>query len=228
MEDIHAPFDSYRSALLQPLVLESAFFSSFLLIAWYATWSLKGWVVTDKQKAYVLSLLSSSTTTAGSLPLIWQMWKNNWELQVIIAERWWTVMLTSFFATFLFLDLSIGVIFYRKKIDILTGWIHHTSYLFTMAWILKNRMATVFVTMCLLEAPTFVLAIGSVNSKLRRDYLFALLFVSTRILFHAHMIYATYCCPSLRLAPTIVLSIFFPLHCYWFSGELIRPQGSRI
>ncbi|KAG2176365.1 hypothetical protein INT43_005599 [Umbelopsis isabellina] len=224
MEDTLTPFDSYRSALLQPLVLTSTVASFVLLNGWYATWTVKGWAVTDKQKAYVLSLLSSSTMTVGSIPLLKELWKHNWDLQVIVAERWWTVMLTSFFATFLFLDLSVGFIFYRKKIDLLTGWIHHTTYLITMAWIIKNRMATVFVLMCLLEAPTFILALGSINSKLRRDYVFAFFFVSTRILFHAYMIYATYACSSLKLAPTVVLSVFFPLHCYWFSGFISQQK----
>lgn len=227
MEDTLTPFDSYRSALLQPLVLTSVITSFVLLNGWYAAWNIKGWAVTDKQKAYVLSLLSSSTMTAGSIPLLRELWKNNWDLQVIVAERWWTVMLTSFFATFLFLDLSVGFIFYRKKIDLLTGWIHHTTYLITMAWILKNRMATIFVIMCVLEAPTFILALGSINSKLRRDYVFAFFFVNTRILFHAYMVYATYTCSSLNLTSTAVLSVFFPLHCYWFSGESTDLQGSR-
>jgi hypothetical protein len=60
---------------------------------------------------------------------------------------------------------------------------------------------------------------------LRRDYVFAFLFVNTRILFHARMIYASYYCPSLNMGPTIVLCTFFPLHCYWFYGTLSKIQG---
>lgn len=214
------PFNSYSEALSQTLVLGSIFISTCVFVAWYTIWHAKGWATTEKQKAYVLSLLSSSVTTIASIPLIFQIWQNGGDLQVIIAERWWTVVLSAFFATFLFLDLVIGVVFYRKRIDVLTGWIHHTTYLFTMAWILKYRLASIFITMCSLEAPTFLLALGSVNSKLRHDYAFAFLFINTRILFHAHMIYATYKCEPLSMGPTIALCAFFPLHCYWFYGML--------
>lgn len=219
MDSKLAPFNSYSEALLQPIVLASVFVSTGVLVAWYNVWHTKGWATTDRQKAYVLSLFSSFVTTIASVPLIIQMWQDGWDLQVIIAERWWTVVLSAFFATFLFLDLAIGVVFYRRKIDVLTGWIHHTAYMFTMAWILKNRLSSIFITMCALEAPTFLLALGSINSKLRHDYAFAFLFVNTRILFHAHMIFATYRCESISNGPTIALCTFFPLHCYWFSGK---------
>lgn len=214
------PFDSYSAALLQPLVLGSAFVSTGVLVAWYTVWHAKGWATTDKQRAYVLSLLSSSVTTVGSIPLIREVAQNGWDLESIIAERWWTVVLSTFFATFLFLDLAIGVAFYRKRIDPLTGWIHHTAYMFTLAWVLKYRLASIFITMCSLEAPTFLLALGSIDSKLRHDYTFAFFFVSTRILFHAYMIFATYQCASITTATTVALCIFFPLHCYWFYGKL--------
>jgi hypothetical protein len=216
------PFDSYSTALLQPVVLGSVFVSTGVLVAWYTVWHARGWAATEKQKAYVLSLLSSSVTTIASVPLIREVWRNGWNLEVIIAERWWTVALSAFFAVFLFLDLAIGIAFYRKRIDPLTGWIHHTTYMFTMAWILKNRLATLFITLCALEAPTFFLALGSVDSKLRHDYTFAFLFVSTRIIFHAYMIFATYRCASIATGATVALCLFLPLHCYWFYGKLVK------
>ncbi|CAO3660461.1 unnamed protein product [Umbelopsis ramanniana] len=224
------PFDSYSEALLRPLVLGTAFVSTGVLVAWYTVWHAKGWATTDKQRAYVLSLLSSLATTLGSIPLIREIIQNGWDLESIIAERWWTVVLSTFFATFLFLDLAIGVAFYRKRIDPLTGWIHHTTYMFTLAWVLKYRLASIFITMCSLEAPTFLLALGSIDSKLRHDYTFAFFFVSTRILFHAYMIVATYQCASITTSATVALCIFFPLHCYWFYGfiqQQIRLNQKR-
>lgn len=117
------------------------------------------------------------------------------------------------------MDLSLGMIYYRNKIGLLTGWIHHITYIIVLIWAISNQFCSIFIMMCILEVPTFLLALGSMRVRLRRDALFAASFVLTRILFHAYAILSAWNM-ELRFGPVVnALTIFFPVHCYWFLGK---------
>ncbi|KAI9008993.1 hypothetical protein CLU79DRAFT_775580 [Phycomyces nitens] len=223
---IPVPFDTLRQGIDQPIVARSVATSVAVFIGWYLIWHYSGYIKTIRQRAYVLSLLSSFTTTLASLPLVWDVIKNNGDIQVLmLPERQWPIAVTTFFLTFLTLDLVIGSVFYRSKIELLTGWIHHIVYFGTLLWVIQHKYCSVFITMCVLEAPTFLLALGSINKRLRHDYLFAAAFVTSRILFHAYMIYNAHLfMPYGHISGT--LFAFFPLHCYWFYGKLISRLSS--
>ncbi|CEP12619.1 hypothetical protein [Parasitella parasitica] len=174
-------------------ILDSAFISTFALSAvlfgsWFSFWYKSNLARTEKERAYVCTLLSSSVTSLCSIPLVYTLLTNGGDLADIAAYRTWTVIATTFFMTFLVVDLVIGVVFYRSKIDMLTGWIHHITYLLVLSWGIHNQLTAVFIMMCSLEVPTFILALGSVRSELRRDYVFAATFLTTRIIFHAYAI----------------------------------------
>jgi hypothetical protein len=205
------------SSVFHPVVIGTSLLSATAFGSWFAFWYKSNLARTERERAYVCTLLSSSITSIASLPLVYTLLTNHGQLAEILAYRTWTVIATTFFMTFLIMDLVIGSIFYRNKVELLTGWIHHITYLCVLTWAISNQYTAVFIMMCLLELPTFILAIGSVRSYLRRDYLFASTFVLTRIMFHAYAIWTAY-----KMEPfgpvMLALSAFFPIHCFWFYG----------
>jgi len=176
------------SSILDPAVISTFLVSATLFGSWFTFWYKTNLARTERERAYVCTLLSSSITSTCSVPLVYTLLTNGGDLTEILAYRTWTVVATTFFMTFLITDLVIGVVFYRSKIELLTGWIHHITYLGTLTWAIHNQYTAVFIMMCSLELPTFILALGSVRSQLRRDYVFASTFLVTRILFHAYAI----------------------------------------
>ncbi|KAI8059672.1 hypothetical protein BDF21DRAFT_467400 [Thamnidium elegans] len=210
------------SSILHPAVISTSAISTVVFISWFTFWNKTKLARTEKERAYVSTLLSSSITSTLSLPLVYRLITNGGDFTDILAYSTWTVLATTFFMTFLVFDLSIGMIYYRNKIDILTGWVHHITYLFVLTWAIKTQICSAFIMMCILEVPTFLLALGSIRTQLRRDYVFASAFVLTRILFHA---YAIKCAWSMDPFGPVVnaLSFFFPVHCYWFYG-FIKQQ----
>ncbi|KAI7866308.1 uncharacterized protein EV154DRAFT_488575 [Mucor mucedo] len=196
--------------------------SAMVFVSWFSFWHRTKLARNEKERAYVCTLLSSSITSTCSLPLVYELLSNGGDLSALLVYRTWTVVATTFFMTFLIMDLCIGVFFYKNKIDMLTGWIHHLTYLITLTWAIHHQYSAVFIMMCVLEIPTFVLALGSVRSHLRRDYVFAGTFLLTRILFHA---YAISCAWKLNPFGPVVnaLTFFFPVHCFWFYG-FIKQQ----
>lgn len=207
------------SSVIDSTVIATFLISATLFGSWFTFWYKSNLARTERERAYVCTLLSSSITSTCSIPLVYTLLTNGGDLTEILAYRTWTVIATTFFMTFLITDLVIGVVFYRSKIELLTGWIHHITYLGVLTWAIHNQFTAVFVMMCSLELPTFILALGSVRSHLRRDYIFATTFLITRILFHA---YAIKCAWSMRpYGPVVIaLSAFFPVHCFWFYGNV--------
>lgn len=205
-------------SILHPAVISTSILSATVFGSWFTFWYKSNLARTERERAYVCTLLSSSITSTFSIPLVYQLLSNGGNLSEILVYRTWTVLVTTFFMTFLIMDLVIGVVFYKNKIELLTGWIHHITYLCTLTWAIHNQYSSIFIMMCILELPTFLLAIGSVRSQLRRDYLFATAFLLTRILFHAFAIKSAY---ELKPFGPIMnaLSAFFPIHCFWFYGK---------
>jgi hypothetical protein len=205
------------SSVFHPIVIGTSLLSAIVFGSWFTFWYKSNLARTERERAYVCTLLSSSITSVSSIPLVYALLTNNGQLSEILEYRTWTVIVTTFFMTFLVTDLVIGSIFYRNKVELLTGWIHHITYLGVLTWAISNQYTAVFVMMCSLELPTFILAIGSVRSYLRRDYLFASTFVLTRIVLHAYVIWTAY-----KMEPfgpvMLALSAFFPIHCFWFYG----------
>lgn len=212
------------SSVLHPAVISTSILSATLFGSWFTFWYKSNLARTERERAYVCTLLSSSITSTFSLPLVFKLLTNGGDLSEILAYRTWTVLVTTFFMTFLIMDLVVGSFFYKNKIEILTGWIHHITYLGTLTWAIHNQYSSIFIMMCILELPTFLLALGSVRSQLRRDYLFASAFLLTRILFHAFAIKSAY---DLKPFGPIMnaLSAFFPVHCFWFYGKRRKKKG---
>ncbi|GJE99976.1 hypothetical protein PsYK624_162530 [Phanerochaete sordida] len=193
---------------------------------------VRGKAMSERQRSWVLSTLSSAIMTLVSLPFLWH-WLKTGETDILHA---FADHACCFFIGYLASDLLVGSIHYRGSINLLTGWIHHFVYMSLLTFIvIPNNFSTLFSTLSILELPTFLLAAGSLNPVFRNDYLFAAVFFSTRICFHIY-IAATYALRALSPAggswvPTIALSCVLPMHVLWMhgcvAGILRRRRAAR-
>ncbi|KAI7902747.1 uncharacterized protein BX663DRAFT_400917, partial [Cokeromyces recurvatus] len=142
----------------------------------------------EKQISWILTLASSFVCTFVSIPYFIMFWKSGWDMSRLSTDSFIHTTITCFFISYLALDLLLGSVYYRNRITILTGWIHHPLYICILFWLLRWRSASFFTANCLLELPTLILALGSMRGNLRCDILFAFTFFILRLVFHASMI----------------------------------------
>lgn len=201
----------------QPIVPIS-FLASFLGLGGFFFYCVhSGWARTEKQISWLLTFASSLVCTLISVPCFYNFWRSGWDVALLGTESPWHTAGVCFFITYLALDMSLGAIFYRRRITILTGWFHHSIYIFILLWFLRLRTASFFCTVAILEVPTLILAIGSLAPNWRCDFLFAATFFCLRLVLHAYMI------PELkrnhRVDSIWLVAVFvYPLHLYWFYG----------
>ncbi|KAI9484883.1 hypothetical protein BDB00DRAFT_109406 [Zychaea mexicana] len=207
------------------LVVQVSFISSFvLLIAWYSLWHF-GRRSSERERSFVVTLLGSFVMTSCSIPVLYHSYQAGFASLLVPGQMFdWTLVATCFFMTSLAMDLGIGALFYRSKINFLTGWVHHTVYLLILGWAIHCHLTRLFVAMCILELPTLCLSIGWVFPHLRHDYVFASLYVPTRIGFHAFMVVIAWPFKSEALAALLAI---FPLHLYWFYGFICQQKRIR-
>ncbi|SAM05481.1 hypothetical protein [Absidia glauca] len=209
----------------QPIVPLS-FAASFLGLGLYFYLSLALVAKTEKQISWVLTFASSVVCTIVSIPYYMRFWRSGWDMQLLGTESAVHTALVCFFITYLVLDLTLGSMYYRRRITIATGWIHHSIYIVILFWLMRCRSASFFTVNAILELPTVILAVGSMRARWRSDLLFASTFFALRLVYHAWMISAVkkeHRIESLWLVAVLV----FPLHVYWFYGIVIL-QVKRI
>ncbi|KAI0699006.1 hypothetical protein BC835DRAFT_1268311 [Cytidiella melzeri] len=193
---------------------------------------LKGKFQTERERSWVLTAVSSAVMTSCSVPYIWS-WLAAGQ---IVDGGHWADKSSCFFIAYLLCDLMIGSMHYRSSINLLTGWIHHLVYITLITFVvIPHSFSSFFNMCCILELPTFILAMGSLNKNFRNDYLFAAVFFATRICLH---IYITITCTLQALspaggswAPTVFLTMIFPMHAMWMKdcvrGILRRRKQTR-
>jgi hypothetical protein len=134
-------------------------------------------------------------------------------------------------------DLSFGLLLYRKHLDPLTAYVHHTVFIWLMflcttgqgGFCTSRPFVPLFVFALVEEFPTFLLALGSVFPKYRTDLGFGITFFVLRLAYHIAMFgYAVYSGFAGRGwfsykngfdVPVLVMYSFTTLmHVNWFSG----------
>lgn len=178
---------------------------------------------TVKQRSWILTTISSAAMSLLSLPLFFHFVSSRGDLRGIKSTLW-TESTGRFFQAYLIADLSMGVIYYRSKVNLLTGWIHHTIYIFIVEYACRMGWSHLFTLCAVMEVPTFVLAISSLNSRFRSDVVFALSFFATRIVLHiflcASMVVSRHNVTNDSYGPGVIMTCVFPLHAFWFYGCL--------
>eukprot|EP01038_Epipyxis_sp_PR26KG_P006523 gene6523-8964_t len=126
-------------------------------------------------------------------------------------------------------DIGFGLIYYPKYIQLLTGYIHHSVYIWLMhtavtgngIFLLAKPFAPAFAFMLIEEMPTFFLGLGSMFPNLRTDIGFGSTFFLFRILFHGYML--TYSVFSKAQTVIIVMyTLTLLLHVHWFSTWITK------
>ncbi|KAF8926009.1 hypothetical protein BGZ58_000280 [Dissophora ornata] len=123
------------------------------------------------------------------------------------------------FQAFLLVDLILGFIHYRKKLEPFSTVVHHIIYYFIVVHMRAGDMLSVF---CIcgtpIEASSIFLAFGRIFPHRRTptvERLYLLCFISTRLFYVAflwHEIFFNYPDKSVAVLYTVTLS----LHVYWF------------
>lgn len=202
----------------QPIVPISFVISFATLISVFFYCIKSGLTKTDKQISWILTFTSSLVCTVISIPHFFFFWRSGWDMNLLSFDSNFHISMVCFFISYLVLDLSLGSIYYRHRITVLTGWIHHPLYTGILLWLLKSRSSSFFSASCLLELPTLLLAIGSIRNQWRCDFLFASTFFVLRLVFHSYMIIALKQYHRLEFLWMVAMSVF-PLHLYWFYGN---------
>ena len=86
-----------------------------------------------------------------------------------------------YFMAFLVLDTCIGVIDYRETLRWDTTWLHHITYLIFTVYLVRMNATNSFMSYCICEIPTLILALGNIHPKWRHDRLFGYSFAATRL-----------------------------------------------
>ena len=94
-------------------------------------------------------------------------------------------MSLTFFGAHLIFDTVLGVLYYPKYFNLLSGWVHHVLYLLLIRVLLQTNSTRALMPGFVEELPTAILAFGNLFPSLRMDLLFGLTFLLTRIVFHA-------------------------------------------
>jgi hypothetical protein len=122
-----------------------------------------------------------------------------------------------FFMSHCIVDLVIGTIFYPASMDVLSGYVHHTLFLYVCLYSLQY--CPVIFGMCFVaELPTLIMGLGNMDDRLRNDMLFGWTYGLTRIANHVvTTVLGAWALPDMRIALGLC-SITLVLHIYWFYG----------
>lgn len=176
--------------------------------------------LTKKQKAYILSIKSSLTMFLIGLYMNYFYLSSGFS-----QERFFSILeekdtlhfgklVVLYFASYLLMDIYVGNLEYPEYMKSISGNIHHTIYIGINLLSLHTGLYPLYLLHMMSELPTFLLSIGSFDSKLRSDNLFGTTFFLTRILYHAIL---TYIFRENRTVLGFSLAAL-GLHIYWFYG----------
>ena len=179
---------------------------------------------TSKQQAYYLSTLNSIIISFLSTYLNFHfIYSNN----LTISLDWISILTVSYFTSYLLCDLILGVIFYNQHIGVLTGYVHHTLYIFINIYSIYTENTFIYALYLISEIPTILLCVGNLNKSLRTNYLFGFVFFLFRIVYHSFLISLLYQSDTIfpmikylnieyRSTITFLATSILGLHFYWF------------
>lgn len=165
-----------------------------------------------------LSLINSFITSIYGIYNYIEYYKNgldNYECSSNELSKF----MTMFFITYLILDLVIGTIRYRAMVSILTGYIHHLTFIPLLSYIYYKNECNCIGLMMVVEIPTFFLGLKYMYIKYRNTFniIFGILFLLFRLIFNFKLIIDILL--SEKNDKISYIYMLFPmlfLHIYWF------------
>lgn len=213
---------SVVEAISQPSVILGVALSMTLYLTFFFGAIKTKFATSDKQVSWLLTFMSSAGLTVASIPRFYRFWQSGWNIQSFQVDRTLDTLVLCYFVSYLLLDLCLGSIYYKRQINILTGWIHHSVYTVITVYFLRYKLGGFFTVASILEMPTLIMAFGCLRSRFRSDYLFAATFFAFRLVFHAFMIKTLRQHHHIKSLWLVAASVF-PLHMFWFYGKSATP-----
>lgn len=137
--------------------------------------------------------------------------------------------LTYFSHNFLDSDLGLGSIYYRKLINLSSGWIHHTVYIGLFSLWVHKGWAHIAMMASIFELPTFIMGVASIHPPLRSNNAFTSTFLITRVFLHSALLCAAFTehgrsAPGINgsWGPCISLAATLPMHIWWGYKCILR------
>ncbi|KAI6019160.1 hypothetical protein EDC04DRAFT_429247 [Pisolithus marmoratus] len=203
-------------------LFHSTAFQSSLVALTLAFYLCSPRLPTVKQRSWILTTISSAVMSLASLPLAYDYFSSHGDITRVQQSNMWTYCASRFFQAYLTADLVLGLLHYRSKVNWLTGWVHHSVYVLIVEYAIRMNWTHIFCLCAIMEIPTFVLAIATINPNLRSDVLFATTFFLTRIALHIRLGLSFFLQRARvtegSMGPGIIMACILPLHAFWFSG----------
>lgn len=176
--------------------------------------------LTEKQKAYILSIKSSIIMFLIGIYFNYYYFSSglNYEGFINLLEEHESLnfgkLVVLYFTAYLMMDIYVGNNEYKKSMKQLSGNFHHSVYILVNMLALYTGLYPIYLLHMLSELPTYLLAIGSFDPMFRNDNLFGLTFFTTRIGYHSILTYI-FRHNNLMLGCSLAA---LALHIYWFYG----------
>ncbi|SPO44899.1 uncharacterized protein PSANT_02585 [Moesziomyces antarcticus] len=176
-----------------------------------------------KKRCWILTTLASFVMCIASLPYLYDLTIGGFDLQTL-RPRTKTVAepLAAFFVAYLLSDLTLGSIYYRKLINLSSGWIHHIAYTFLFSLWVHKGWAHVAAAAAIFELPTLIMGIASIHPPLRSNTAFTVTFFATRVFYHFALLLCSVTthgrsAPGINgsWGPAISLVATYPMHLWW-------------
>lgn len=184
-----------------------------------------------KRLAWCISLFNSFTTTLISIIYIivktytgTGILNSSSTLDAVHGNDNISAITCTIFAVVNILDLTLGLIFYRSSLGIMTTYIHHTLYLWLMYLLITGNglflttptpFSMAFIWCLVEELPTFLLALGSIFPACRSDILFGASFFILRLVYHVYLFLLMMRMGAYRVM-LVLYGITFIMHVEWF------------
>ncbi|KFH63230.1 hypothetical protein MVEG_10641 [Podila verticillata NRRL 6337] len=136
----------------------------------------------------------------------------------------WVLLL---FASYLIMDIVVGVIYYREKITFMSGYFHHALHLLMCYVAFRSNVINNLVIFLLVEVPTSVLSLGFMFPHLRNDNLFGALFFMIRIVIDVLMTHEMLRNTSMATMAKILTVFKMPLNFKLFADFIGQQRRLR-
>eukprot|EP00916_Digyalum_oweni_P007264 GHVL01012282.1.p1 GENE.GHVL01012282.1~~GHVL01012282.1.p1 ORF type:complete len:292 (+),score=71.24 GHVL01012282.1:92-877(+) len=121
------------------------------------------------------------------------------------------------------MDILLGLKYYNKYIDILSGYIHHIIYTIIIYYALYYRCCLIFSLFALEEIPTVLLSIGNIHKPYRQDLVFGIIFLLLRIIYHIFICILVYISnPIIKYELYILIFGTLTMHIHWWTNWLTK------
>lgn len=180
----------------------------------------------EKQLAYFTSCKVSMTMFVFSCFFNILFIYNNFDIQlyknsILLGNFTHLInLIILYFISYLFFDVTIGSIYYKNNIDILSGYIHHIVYFFISIYAIYTNNQAIYLLFFIEEFPTFVLGLGSYNKRYRHNNLFGFSFLFFRIIYHIILTYTIVIGNDKTILPFSIMALC--LHVYWWKNWITK------